>query len=135
VAVCNGCQSCAHIGVRVDGVQLAGFNDRGHAGPGAATLIMTRKERVFAVEGYGADGVFDRVGVHLDTAISQEDLQAIPVPMDVGELLAKAGFGGDTAALLGQPEAEVSNQRGRLFLAGGEALFRCSPSDTGLDLI
>ena len=73
------------------------------------------KSAFFAIEGYGSDGVFDGVGVHLNTAISQEDLQAIPVPMDVGELLAETRFGGDTAALLGQLEAEVSNQRGRLF--------------------
>ena len=96
---------------------------------------MTRKERVFAVEGYGSDGVFDGVGIHLDTAIGQEDLQTIPVLMDVCEFLAKAGFGGDTGALKGQPLAKVGDQRGRLFLAGSEALFGCSASDTGFDLI
>ena len=70
---------------------------------------MTREERIFAIEGYGSDGVFDRVGVHLDAAIGQEDLQAIPMPMDVAELFAKTGFDGDAAALMGQPEAEVGN--------------------------
>jgi hypothetical protein len=60
---------------------------------------MAREERVYAIVGCGSDGVFERVGFHLDTAISQEDLQSIPVPVDVGELLAEAGFGRDTAAL------------------------------------
>lgn len=34
--------------------------------------------------------------------------------MGVAELLAKAGFGGDPAALVGQPKAEVGNQRRRV---------------------
>ena len=41
---------------------------------GVATLVMAREERVLAIEGYGSDGVFDWVGVHLDAAIGQEDL-------------------------------------------------------------
>lgn len=56
----------------------------------------------FSLEGYGSDGVFDRVGVHLDAAIGQDDLQAIPVAVDVADQLAQAGFGGDAAAFLGR---------------------------------
>ena len=62
-------------------------------------LIIPCKERVLTIEGYGANGVFDRVGVHLDAAIRQEDLQAVPMPMDITKLLAEAGLGGDAAAL------------------------------------
>ena len=79
---------------------------------------MSRKESIFSIERDGPDGVFDRVGIHLDAAIGQEDLQAIPVAVDVAKLLAKAGFGGDPAALLGQLKAEVGNQQGGLRLAG-----------------
>ncbi len=39
---------------------------------------MTGEQRVFAIEGYGSDGVFDWVGVHFDAAIGQEDLQFKP---------------------------------------------------------
>jgi len=78
---------------------------------------------IIAIEGYGSDGVFDRVGIHLDAAIGQEDLQAIPVAVDIAELLAQAGFGRDPAALLGQPKAEVGNPRGGLRLAGRQALL------------
>ena len=92
MAVGDGGHCCAQVGVRFDGVQLAGFNERGHACPSMAALIMPRKKCILAIEGYRADGVFDRIGVHLDTAIGQEDLQTIPVPVDVGELLAEAGF-------------------------------------------
>ena len=51
------------------------------------------KERVLAVQRDGSDRVFDRIGVHLDAAISQEYLQPVPVAMDIAELLAEAGFG------------------------------------------
>ena len=63
-------------------------------------FIMPREECILAIEGYRSDGVFDGVGVHLDPAIGQEDLQPVPVPVDVGELLAEAGFGGDAATLM-----------------------------------
>ena len=33
---------------------------------------------------------FDRVGVTLEAAVGQEDLQDIAVPIDIAELLAKA---------------------------------------------
>lgn len=96
---------------------------------------MTGEQRVFAIEGYGSDGVFDRVGIQLDAAIGQEDLQAIPVAVDIAELLAQAGFGGDPAALLGQPKAEVCDQRGRMGLAGGQSLFGGTAPDVGFDLV
>ena len=35
---------------------------------------MTGEQRVFAIEGYGSDGVFDRVGIHLDATIGQNAL-------------------------------------------------------------
>ena len=135
VAVGDGSQGFAQVGVGIDGVHFAGFNERRHARPGSAALVMTGEQRVFSIEGYGSDGVFDRVGIHLDAAIGQEDLQAVPVAVDVAELLAQAGFGGDATALLGQPKAEVGNERGGLRLAGGKALFGGPPPDAGFDLV
>ena len=135
VAVGDGGQGFAQVGVGIDGVQFAGFNERCHARPGSAALVMTGEQRVFAIEGDGPDGIFDRVGVHLDATIGQEDLQAIPVAVDIAKLLAQAGFGGDPAALMGQPKAEVGNQRGRSRLAGGQALFGGTAADAGFDLV
>ena len=62
------------------------------------------KSAFFAITSYGAVGIFDGVGFHFGPAIGKEDLQPLPVPVDVGELLAEAGFGRDMAALLGQPK-------------------------------
>ena len=73
----------------VDSVQFAGFDQGCHARPGAPTLIMPGEERVLAIQGDRPDGIFDGVGVHLDAAIGQEDLQAVPVAVDIAELFAK----------------------------------------------
>jgi hypothetical protein len=53
--------------------------------------------------------------------------------VDIAELLAQAGFSGYPAALMGQPEAEVCDQRGRLQLTGSEAFFGGTAPDGCLD--
>ena len=79
--------------------------------------------------------VFGRVAVHLDAAIGQEDLPAVPVRVDMAELLARTGFGRDTAALHGQPEAEAFDRRSRSVLPDSAALVGGVASDSGLDLV
>ena len=68
---------------------------------------MACKQGIFAIESDGPNGPLNRVAVDLAPAVSEEDLQTIPVATDVGELFAKAGFGRDAAALIPEPEAEV----------------------------
>ena len=112
------------MGVWGDAVEFACFDQGRPARPGVAARVarcvreVARDAGGLAGEGDGADGVFGGIGVPLDPAIGQEDLQPIPVTVDpvtvdpvtvdMAEVLAKAGFGGDAAALLGQPLAEVS---------------------------
>jgi hypothetical protein len=38
------------VGLRVDAVQFAGFDERGDAGPVLGALIVTGEERIFAIE-------------------------------------------------------------------------------------
>ena len=95
----DGCQGCLEIGEGLDAVDFAGFDQRSNAAPGDAAFIVTGKEGVLAIEGDGADQVFDPVAVDLDAAVGQEGLQPVPVVMDVGQLFAQPGFGGDLAAL------------------------------------
>ena len=53
--------------------------------------------------------------------------------VDVGELLAEPGLGGDPAPLRLQPLAEGCHQRRAASLAGREALARGGAPDVGLD--
>ncbi|PIL12867.1 hypothetical protein P775_28060 [Puniceibacterium antarcticum] len=54
-------QGCLEIGEGLDTVDLAGFDERGDAAPGDAAFVVTCEEGVLAVEGDGADQVFDAV--------------------------------------------------------------------------
>ena len=96
-------QGRLEIGEGLDAVDFAGFDQRSDAAPGDASLIVTGEECIFAIEGDGADQVFDPVGVDLDTAVCQEGLQPVPVVMDVGQLFAQPGFAGYLPALRLQP--------------------------------
>ena len=111
-----------------------GLDERGHARPCVAAFVTAGEEGVLSAQGDRTDGIFDRVCVHLEMAVSQEDLQPIPVAVDIGELLAKAGFGGDATALMGQPLAEGGDQRNGLCSTDDKELFGCLASDAGLDL-
>lgn len=82
---------------------------------------MTGEERILAIEGDGADQVFNPVGVDLDAAVGQEGLQPIPVVMDVGHLFSQPGFLGDLAALRLKPVAEGGHRRCGAGLTGGQA--------------
>ena len=134
VFVGDGGEGCAQVGIWVDGVQFADFNHGCRARPSATALIVPCEERVLAVQGDGADGVFNRVGIHLDAAVGQEDLQPVPVAVDKAELRCQAGFGGDAGTLMGQPFAEVGGQWGGLCLANGEAILGCVTAYARLDL-
>ena len=72
MAVGDGCQGGLEIGEGLDAVDLAGFDQRGDATPGDAALVVAGEECVLAIEGDGADQVFDPVGVDLDAAVLQE---------------------------------------------------------------
>jgi hypothetical protein len=133
VAVGDGRQGGLEIGDGLDPVGLAGLDQRGDAAPGDAAFIVTGEERILAIEGNRADQGFDPVGVDLDAAIGQEGLQPVPVVMDVGELFAQAGLGGDLATLRLQPVAEGGRQWCSAGLARGEALIGRDAADIGLD--
>ena len=120
MTVGDRCQRYLELGERFDAVDLAGLDQRGNSAPSDAAFVMAGKEGVLAIEGNGADQVFDPVAIDLDAAIMQEGLYAFPVVMDIGELLTEPGFGGDLAALRLQPVAEGRDQRCGTGLAGGQ---------------
>ena len=78
VAVGDRGQGRLEIGEGLDAVDFAGFDQRSDAAPGDAAFVMANEERVFAIEGYRADQVFDPVGVDLDAAVLQEGLKYPP---------------------------------------------------------
>lgn len=47
VSVGDGCEGFAQVGIGIDGVELAGLDERGHACPGAAALPWPAKSAFF----------------------------------------------------------------------------------------
>lgn len=72
VPVCDGCQDARQISMRLDHVEFAGFDEGCDDGPVLRPGIVTSEERIFAVQGNGANGTFDGIVVELDATVVEE---------------------------------------------------------------
>ena len=64
------------VGLRVDVIELGGFDERGEDGPVFGAAVGAGEQAVIAVQRQGPDGAFDGVVVDLDAAVAQEEGQA-----------------------------------------------------------
>ena len=78
VAVGDGSQGGLEIGEGLDAVDFAGLDQRSDEAPSDVALVMAGEEGILAIEGDGADQIFDPVGVDLDAAVLQEGLKYPP---------------------------------------------------------
>lgn len=62
------------IGVGLDVVKLAGFNQRTQHGPSMAAAVAAREEMIFSSQSNRTDRALNRVRVQLDAAVVQEAL-------------------------------------------------------------
>ena len=92
MALGNGLEGGGQVGFGIDAVHLGGLDERGDAAPIPGALVMAGEQGVLARENQGTDAILDRVGVDLDAAVVEEQLQTLPVVSEVGELLAGAGL-------------------------------------------
>jgi hypothetical protein len=76
------------VGFRIDGIQLAGFDERSDDRPVFGAAVGAGEEGVLPDEGYGTDRAFDRVGVDLDHAVVDEPGQ----PFLARQRIASASF-------------------------------------------
>ena len=105
----------------LDGVEFAGFDQRGDGGPVCSTGIVTGEESVLSVLGDGSDGSLDGVVVHLNPTVGEKEAEASPVFCDVFQRRAQGGFGGYASAVMGEPGFEPGYLWCRRILADGEA--------------
>ena len=73
------------VGLRIDAVEFAGFDERGDAGPVLGALIVTGEERIFAIEDNGTDSALDDIGVELDAAVVEEAGEPVPMIQAVAD--------------------------------------------------
>jgi hypothetical protein len=62
----------SEIGVRLDGVELAGFDQRRDDRPVLGSAVGSGEQGVLAIEGDRSDGPFDGIGVDLDATVVEE---------------------------------------------------------------
>ena len=117
-------EEVAQVSIGLYAVHLAGSDEACEARPRTAALIVAGKKRVAAIHGRAADGVLDQVGVHVDMAIFEEELEAASPPQHVGKRHTKFGFARDARSLGGQPGEELIHQRARQFLADRPTMLR-----------
>lgn len=92
MAVDCGGERGGHVGQRIDGIEFAGFDERGDDCSVLGSCGMPRKECVLAIRGYRPDGPLDAIVVDLYPAVDQEELQTIPIFGNVGQSLAEEEF-------------------------------------------
>lgn len=106
----DGGERGGQVSQRLDGIELASFDERGDDCPVLRSRIVPSKECVLPIEGYRPDGSLDAVVVDLDAAVGEEELQAIPVFGDVGQSLAEWRLRCDTGAVMDKPVIQVCDR-------------------------
>ena len=98
----DGCERVCQIGMRIDSVELAGFDQGGDDAPVCGSCVVTSKECVLTVQSDGPDRSLYGIAIHFDTPITKEQHQAAPVFCDVFERFAQGRFGRYAGAMGGR---------------------------------
>jgi len=135
VAICEADEEIAQIGVRFNAIHLGSADQAGEAGPVPTALVVPGKQRIAAVHGRAAYGVFDEVGVDVDAAIVQEEPEAILAFEHIGHGHAEIGLARDARGLRGQPGEELIHQWAGQVLADSPAMFGITTADAVFNLV
>lgn len=109
MAVDDAGDDLAQVGVMVDVVELAGFDERGDGRPVLGAAVGLGEEGILAIEGERPNGPFDGVVVDVDAAVVEEQAKPGPARQGVADRLGELGFLTDQRELLPQcldPEEE-----------------------------
>ena len=129
----DGFEGGLEPGVGFDANHFRRFDERGDTALGSGAFVVAREQRILSCKGDWAGEVFDTVAVHLDTAVGEEELDAVPVARDIGQFLAETGFGRDADAMIAEPDAEDLDQGRGARLPHGKTPIRRVAMGFGLD--
>ena len=68
--------------VRFDAVQFRRLDERGDTSPCGGAFVVACEQRVFSRQSNRPGEILDTVAVHLDAAVGEEELEAVPVVGD-----------------------------------------------------
>lgn len=117
------------VAERLDAVELAGLNERGDHRPMLGAAVGAGEQGVLARQGERPDGALDDVVVDLDTAVVEEQAEALPARQRVADRLGELGLLTDELELVAQPRLERFDQRPAALLADLATLLGRTTAD------
>src|SRR5271166_5091990 len=121
------------IGLRIDGVELAGFDQRGDDSPVLTAAVGAGEESIFSIQCDRTDRPFHDVAVDLDAAVIEEADQAIPARQGIADRLRELGLLANQAELGAKPGFEVVDDRPALLLPKIAPLIGAAATDLALN--
>src|SRR5262252_6977767 len=101
----------AQVGVGLDAVHLARFNQRTECRPPLSTEIGTREEMILSSESNRTDCALNRIGIKLDATIAQELREAVPARQRIADCIGEPTATRHAAELLLEPDLQLFDQR------------------------
>lgn len=89
---------------------------------------MTGKERILSADRNRANGAFNGVVIHLDTAIFEEQDKPVPIAGNVFQRAACRRFGRDLLAGIIKPDLESLYEGFAFFLTSPQTRVSCLPA-------
>ena len=91
------------VGVRLDGVELAGFDQRRDDRPVLGPAVGSGEQSVLPIKGDRSDGPLDGIGVDLNTTVVEEQAQPLPMGERIADRLRERALLADQGEFLAQP--------------------------------
>src|SRR6185436_17983229 len=105
------CEHVAQIGLRIDAVHFASFDERGNDRPMLAATVGASEEMVLAAERDRTDRTLDDIGVDVDAAVIKEAGKTIPARERVADRRGDGRLAGDGGELGFQPQTQGIDER------------------------
>ena len=121
------------VGLRIDGIEFAGLDQRGDDRPVLAAAVGTREECILAIEGNRTDCPLRDVGIDLDAAIIEEERQAFPARQRIADRLGELGLLADQSELGVEPGLEVLDDRPAFLVTNGAPFLSATATNVALD--
>ena len=123
------------VSLRVDCVELSGFDQQGDRRPVLSAAVGTREERILPVQSDRPDGALDDVVVDLDAAAVEEARKARPARERVADRFRQLALLTDESELPAEPGLKRRDDRPAPLLAGGATFVRTAAADFAFDAV
>ena len=123
------------VGLRIDGVEFAAFDQRCGDCPILGSAIGAGEERILPVQCYRPDAALDDIGIDLDPPVVKEVGKTVLTREGITDCLRELGLLADERELCAKPGFQTINDRPVPVLAAGAALVGGAAADVLLDRI